>query len=43
MEYLGFGVIRYNIKHINIKDEAITNMEISTYQEEVRNFVGVIK
>ena len=42
MEYLVFWVISYRIKPIDKKIEAMTNMAPTTYQKEVRKFIGVI-
>ena len=42
MEYLGFRVTHDDIKPINRKTEAITNMKPPTSRKEVRNFIGVI-
>ena len=42
MEYLGFRVTHDDIKPINRKIEAITNMKPPTSRKEVRNFIGVI-
>ena len=42
MKYLGFWVTRDDIKTINIKTEAITNMKPPTYLKEVQKFIGVM-
>ena len=42
MEYLGFWVTLNGVKPINIKIEAMTNMELPTSQKEVRQFIGVV-
>ena len=42
MEYLGFWVTCDDVKIINIKIEAITNMNPPTSQKEVRQFIGII-
>ena len=42
MEYLDFLVTRDGIKPTNKNIEVITNMNPSTSQKTVRNFIGVI-
>ena len=42
MEYLGFWVTRDDVKPINIKIEAITNMKPPDSRKEVRMFIDVI-
>ena len=42
MEYLVFWVTHDGVKPIHRKIEAITNMNPSTSQKTVRNFIGVI-
>ena len=43
MEYLGFWVTHYGIKHINRNIEAIINMGPPNSRKEERKLIGVIK
>ena len=42
MEYLGFWITRDDIKLINKKTEAMTNMSPHTSRKEVQNLLGVM-